>query len=224
MYTSLFLDLDNTLLDFNKAEAYAVSKVLKSNGLPYDEKTVKLYSKINQGFWESFERGEIPKSAIYTGRFEKLLYVLQKKGDPKTLSSEYGNALSYGYFVVDGAFDLLDYLKQKGYLLYATTNGLSTTQYRRIDGSGLCKYFDKVFVSEDAGHQKPEKEYFGYVISNIPEKDKTKMLIVGDSQSSDILGGVNAEIDTCWYNPCGLKAKYPSKYVISSLEELKNIL
>lgn len=224
MYTSLFLDLDNTLLDFNKAETYAISKVLKENRLPFDELTVKLYSKINRSFWESFERGEIPKSAIYTGRFEKLLSVLERNGDPQSLSKQYGEALSYGFFTVEGAFALLDYLKNKAYGIYATTNGLSTTQYRRIEGSGLGKYFDKVFVSEDAGHQKPEKAYFDYVISNIPENDKSKMLIVGDSQSSDILGGINADIDTCWYNPEGFKAKYPSKYTIASLEELMSIL
>ncbi len=224
MYTSLFLDLDNTLLDFNKAEAYAVSRVLKNNGLPYDEKTVRLYSDINRGFWESFERGEIPKTAIYVGRFEKLLSVLGENGDAEALSTEYGRGLSEGYFKVDGADEILVYLKSRGYKLYATTNGLSSTQYRRIDGSGLKDCFDAVFVSEDAGHQKPEKEYFDYVISSIPENDKSKMLIVGDSQSSDILGGVNAGIDTCWFNPEGFAARYPSKYEIASLSELKGIL
>ena len=84
--------------------------------------------------------------------------------------------------------------------------------------------FNKIFVSEEAGHQKPEKEYFDYVISNIPEKDRTKMLIVGDSQSSDILAGINSDIDTCWYNPKGNKAKYSSKFVISTLLELKELL
>ena len=224
MYTSLFLDLDNTLLDFSKAEAYAVSRVLKNNGLPFDGKTVKLYSDINKSFWESFERGEIPKTAIYAGRFKKLLDVLGKNGDAQSLSAEYGRGLSEGYFKVDGADEILVYLKAKGYKLYATTNGLSSTQYKRIDGSGLKNYFDAVFVSEEAGHQKPEKEYFDYVISSIPETDKSKMLIVGDSQSSDILGGVNAGIDTCWFNPEKLTAKYPSKYEISALSELKSIL
>lgn len=224
MYTSLFLDLDNTLLDFNKAEAYAVSRVLKNNGLPFDGKTVRLYSEINKSFWESFERGEIPKTAIYAGRFKKLLDVLGKNGDPEALSAEYGRGLSEGYFKVDGADEILVYLKNKGYKLYATTNGLSSTQYRRIDGSGLKAYFDAVFVSEDAGHQKPEKEYFDYVVSSVPESDKSKILIVGDSQSSDILGGVNAGIDTCWFNPEKLTAKYPSKYEISALSELKSIL
>ena len=85
-------------------------------------------------------------------------------------------------------------------------------------------YFDKVFVSEDAGHQKPEKEYFDYVVDNIPETDKNKMLIIGDSQSSDILGGINSGIKTCWFNPDKLTAKYPCDLEINSLEQLKEIL
>lgn len=224
MYTSLFLDLDNTLLDFNKAEAYAIRQVLISHGLPSDVKAVKTYSAINKSFWESFERGEIPKSRIFTERFVKLLEVFDADGDPEAFSREYGAKLSEGYFTVEGAFPVLDYLKQKGYRLYATTNGNSATQYRRIEGSGLKPYFNKIFVSENAGCQKPEKGYFDYVVSNIPESDKTKMLIVGDSQSSDILGGLNAGIDTCWYNPEHLPAKYPSKFEISTLDRLKEIL
>lgn len=223
-YTSLFLDLDDTLLDFKAAEAFAIRQVLKANSLPFDDKAVSTYSKINKSFWESFERGEIPKSAIFTGRFKKLLEVFGCTGDPVALSAEYGGRLAEGFFTVDGAFPILDYLRDKGYSLYATTNGLSSTQYRRINGSGLAPYFDRVFVSEDSGYQKPEREYFDYVVSQIYETDRAKMLIIGDSQSSDILGGQNAGIDTCWYNPNGLKAKYPSKYEISTLEQLKDIL
>lgn len=223
-YTSLFLDLDDTLLDFKAAESAAIRKVLKNNSMPFDDEAVRTYSRINKSFWERFERGEIPKTAIFTGRFKKLLEVFDRKGDPAALSEEYGRGLSEGYFTIEGAFDILGYLRDRGYKLYATTNGFSATQQRRINGSGLAPYFDRVFVSEDSGYQKPEKEYFDYIISHISEKDRRKILIVGDSQSSDILGGINAGIDTCWYNPAGLKARYESRYEISSLSELKNIL
>ena len=224
VYTSLLLDLDDTLLDFKAAETQAIRGVLENNSLPSNDEAVQTYSRINKSFWESFERGEIPKNAIFTGRFKRLLEVFGREGDPAALSAEYCNALAAGYFTVEGAFEILDYLRQKGYRLYAATNGLSATQNRRIKDSGLAPYFDRVFVSEDSGYQKPEKEYYDYIISRIPEKNRRKILIVGDSQSSDILGGINAGIDTCWYNPQGLKAKYPSKYEIFSLMDLKNIL
>lgn len=223
-YTSLLLDLDNTLLDFDMAEAAAIRRVLKANGLPDGDAAVIAYSEINKSFWERFERGEIPKTAIYAGRFKKLLSVFECEGDPEALSREYGGYLSEGYFKTEGADEILEYLRWRGYKLYATTNGFSATQHKRIKGAGLENAFDAVFVSEDAGTQKPEKEYFEHVLKNIPERDISKLLIVGDSMSSDILGGINAGIDTCWYNPKGAKMKYLPTYEISKLDELKRIL
>ncbi len=223
-YTSLFLDLDNTLLDFNLAEAEAVRKVLRLHGLPFDDNAVAAYHSINRNFWERFERGEIPKSDIFEGRFKAFLEKYKKTGDTAAISKEYCSYLAEGHYTVHGAFELLDYLKQKGYRLYATTNGFSFTQYRRIKESGLEPYFDGVFISEDTNHQKPEKEYFDFVISNIAEKNRRRILVVGDSQSSDILGGINSQLDTCWYNPEHLAPKYSATYEISSLQELKNIL
>ena len=224
IYSTLFFDLDNTLLDFNKAEKVAVRQVLQSYQLPFDDNTVALYSSINRDYWERFERGEIPKADIFEGRFKTLLKILNKERNTKDISIDYGKNLSEGYFKIDGADEILTYVKNKGYKLYATTNGLSTTQFKRIKNSGLEKYFDRVFVSEDTGHQKPACEYFEYVINHIDEKNKHRMLIIGDSQSSDILGGINSSIDTCWYNPSNQKAKYISKFEISNLLELKDIL
>lgn len=224
MYTSLFLDIDNTLLDFTKAEAVAVRKVLQSYALPCDDNAVKTYSEINRQYWERFERGEIPKSDIFEGRFKTFLEFYGEERNTAEISRDYCANLSEGYFKVEYAEEILKYLKEKGYKLYATTNGLSSTQFKRIKNSGIEPFFDRIFVSEEIGHQKPEKEYFDYVIENISEKDKSKMLIVGDSQSSDILGGVNAGIDTCWYNPSKFEPKFSSKFTISSLLELKNLL
>lgn len=224
IYTSLLLDLDNTLLDFNKAEAQAVSRALCAHALPCDAAAVTLYSEINRGFWESFERGEIPREAIFEGRFKALLEKLGAEADTAALSREYCLNLSDGFFKVEGADDILEYLKLKGYKLYAATNGISLTQHKRIRGSGLEKYFDGVFVSEETGHQKPEKEYYDYIVGHTAEHDRAKMLIVGDSQSSDILGGINAGIDTCWYNPGHSRPRYPSRYEIHTLAGLKEIL
>lgn len=223
-YTSFFFDLDNTLLDFSVGEACAVAQVLKENGLPHDDDTVKLYSRINKSYWERFENGEISKSEIFENRFKTLLKQLGKDGDCAKISSEYGKNLSLQHQTVVGAKEILVFLRNKGLRVYATTNGIAATQYRRIKESGLEPLFDGVFVSEAAGCQKPEKEYFDFVIANTPEKNRRKILIVGDSQSSDILGGINAGIDTCWYNPNGQKAKYPSEFEIKTLSELKNYI
>ncbi len=223
-YTSIFLDIDNTLLDFNKAEKVAVKKVLQKYNLPNDEKAINKYSDINRNYWEQFERGEIPKSDIFEGRFKTLISIYDIEADTAAISKDYCLNLSETYFKIDGAIEILKYLKKKGYMLYATTNGLSLTQYKRIKNSGLEPYFDEIFVSENTGHQKPEKEYFDYVIKNIKEKDRNKMLIIGDSQSSDILGGINSSIDTCWFNPSYLLPKYKSDFEITSLYDIKKIL
>lgn len=223
-YSSLFFDLDNTLLDFYKSESVAAAKVLCKHGLPYDNKTVKLYSEINQSYWEKFERSEIRKDEIFEGRFITLAKTLGVSADTRAISDDYFIFLSEGYFLIDGAIDILEYLKASGYKIYATTNGFSLTQAKRIKNSGLAPYFDKVFVSEDVGFQKPDKRYFEFIIENIPEKDKNRILVIGDSQSSDILGGINAGIDTCWFNTFGATAKYKSKFEITALADLKNIL
>ncbi len=223
-YTTLYLDLDNTLLDFYAAERQAISSLLELHNIPFGEKEIKLYSGINQSYWEMFERGEIEKQEIFAGRFKTFLETVNRKGDPEKMAKDYFGLLSEGCQLMEGAKDILDYLKSKGYILCATTNGVASTQYKRIKNSGLHPYFDYVFVSETTGRQKPEKEYFDYVLEHSPEKDKEKILIIGDSMSSDILGGINSGLDTCWFNPDGTDAKYPVQYEINDLSELKNIL
>ncbi len=223
-YTTLFLDLDNTLLDFTMAEAVAIRRVLSEYNLPFDDEAVENYSRINLSYWKRFEKGEIPKNAIYEGRFKSFCEFYNKTADTATMAVKYTTYLGECNYVIDGVFPILDYLKSKGYYFCATTNGLCTTQYSRIKGSGLEPYFDGVFVSEDAGSQKPDTEYFDYVISHIPEKDKSKMLVIGDSESSDILGGIKSGIDTCWYNPQKIEGKYIPTFEIYNLEQLKEIL
>lgn len=223
-YTTLFFDLDNTLLDFYASEKKAIKQVLAIFSLPSDDETARLYSRINKSFWERYERGEIKREEIFVGRFKVLLETLGSDGEPEKMAEEYFGFLAAGHDKVEGADSCLADLKNKGYKIYATSNGISFTQYRRIKEADFEKYFDDVFVSETVGCQKPEPAYFNFVIENIPEKDRSKILVVGDSQSSDILGGINSGLDTCWYRHPNDKQKYQSKYVIDSLAELSKIL
>lgn len=223
-YTTLFFDIDNTLLDFYASEKFAIKKLFKNHGLPYDDKTVSVYSKINEKYWKMFERGEKSKSEILVARFSETLSVLGEKRDAKVMSEEYFNLLSECHFKTLYAEDILKYLKGKGYLIYATTNGVSITQYKRINESGLKEYFDGIFVSETVGCQKPQKEYFDYVINNIPENDKSKILVIGDSMTSDIKGGKNAGLDTCWFDGYGEEKVLTPDYVVTDLKQLEEIL
>jgi len=223
-YTTLYFDLDNTILDFTAAEYNAIRTLLKQHGLPSSDDIVSVYSAINQSWWERFEKGEIKKQEIFAGRFEDLLKKFNFLGNAQKMADDYFVLLSMGYDIISGAKEALTYLKEKGYTICITTNGVSSTQYRRIDGCGLKRYFDYVFVSEDAGHQKPEKEYFEYVMSNTPEKDKSKILVIGDSLSSDILGGINFGVDTCWLNPKHKQGMQKPTYEIADIMQICDIL
>lgn len=223
-YTSIFFDLDDTLLDFKAAERCAVTKVLAAHSLPHDEAHVKKYSEINQSYWEKFERGEIEKSEIFAGRFKTFLAWCGSCGDPEKIAKDYFLALSNEHQTMNGSHEILRLLRERGYKIYATTNGLCTTQFKRIKDSELEPLFDAVFVSEEACAQKPEKEYFDFVISHIPEKNKDNILVIGDSLSSDILGGINSGLDTCWFNPHGKKTDYSVNFEIRELSDLENIL
>lgn len=223
-YTTIYFDLDNTLLDFYASEKKAIKQTLSYFCLPDDDETALLYSKINKSFWERYERGEIQREEIFAGRFRVLLETLHRDGDSEAMRHKYFGFLAAGHDKVEGADEILGYLKGLGYKIYATSNGVALTQYRRIEDSGLDIYFDGVFVSETVGCQKPERAYFDFVLNNTDEKDRSKILVIGDSQSSDILGGINAGLDTCWYRHKGDVQKYQSTYTVDSLEEIKNIL
>lgn len=223
-YTTLYFDLDNTLLDFSASEHKAIKKLLADNNLPNTDDIIARYSAINQTWWERFERGEIQKSEIFAGRFKEFLVLYGFDGNPEKMAKDYFELLSQGYDTVKGAQEVLKYIKDKGYIVCITTNGISFTQHRRIDGCGLKRYFDYIFVSEDAGRQKPEREYFDYVMQNSPEKDKSKILVIGDSMSSDILGGINFGVDTCWLNPKNNPAAYKPTYEIANIMQITDIL
>lgn len=223
-YKAIFFDLDGTLLDFNASERTAIKRVLKLHNLPCDEASAQLYSQINKSFWEAFERGEIKREEIFEGRFKVLLQKLGLNGDTAKIADDYFYCLSEGHDLMDGAVDILGLLKAKGYRLYATTNGVTRTQIRRIKDAGIEAYFEGVFISEQIGFQKPQREYFDYILSQIPSIKREETLIIGDSQSSDILGGINAGIDTCWFAPEDKEGEYTPNYKISSLYEIENIL
>lgn len=201
-YTTVLFDADNTLLDFDKAENVALKKVMADYALPITEENCKTYSAINDALWKKFEKGEIEKEHIKTTRFKEFFEFLkvEKNYNPLEVNNTYISYLRDGAYTIDGAAELCRSLKNKGYTLYIITNGIATTQIRRLKLSGLSSFIDDVFISETIGFQKPKKEYFDFVLKGIKEKDKTKVIVIGDSLSSDIKGAQNAELDYIWYN------------------------
>lgn len=224
-YKYLLFDVDGTLLDFDKAEQYALEYTFRHYDISLTYEINQRYEEINNKLWKDFENGLIDKKTVVYSRFVLLFKEFNIPVDGIAFEDDYQKALGQGYFVLPHTIEVLSALYQK-YPLYVVTNGVSQTQYSRLEGTDIKKYFQNIFVSEDIGHQKPSKEYFDYCFKNIDKIDLSKTLIIGDSLSSDIQGGINAGIDTCWFNPNHLDKPeaMPINYEIHDLRELLQLL
>ena len=226
MYQTLLLDVDGTLLDFEKSQAKALELAFARYGYPLTERIVCLYNQINQSLWKRYERGEITREDVIYGRFEHLFRETGIKGDPAAFEDTYQDFLGSGAYLLEGALDLVQYLFRK-YTLYIITNGVTATQRTRLTDSGLEIYMKDIFISGELGVQKPRKEYFDACIRRMKDPgSRNSMLIIGDTLSSDILGGLQAGIDTCWYNPgfADPDPEIPATFEVHSFRELKHLL
>jgi 2-haloacid dehalogenase len=171
------------------------------------------------------ERGEIEKSKLYASRWVKLVEFYGFDADPYAMSDFYTETLATKSYLMDGALDICKYLYGK-YHLYVVTNGKKSVQDGRFDPSPLAPMFEGVFVSEEIGFEKPRREFFDAVSAGIEGFDPRDAIIIGDSLTSDMQGGINYGIDTCWFNLLGKQAPEDMNitFVINSLDELKNIL
>ena len=225
MIKNVLLDLDDTLLDFHRAEAEAIRHTLREVGIDPTDETVRLYSRINRSCWEKLELGEYTREEVLHKRFDILFDTLGTVGDSHATQRLYEYRLSLGAYYLDGAEELLDTLFGK-YRLYLATNGIVNVQSRRIKDSGIGKYFDGIFVSERIGYNKPDKRFFDIAFLEIPDFSHSETVIIGDSLTSDIKGGLNAGIKTVFFNPKGQKngTGITPHYEISSLSELPKLL
>ncbi len=225
-YPILLFDADNTLLDFTKTEQQAFSEVMKQHGFPNDDTVKSLYDEINHGLWKQYELGEITRDEVVFRRFGKLFEKIGVDGDGEAFEHEYQDMLGAGSFLIDGAITLLATVKRVGYKCYIVTNGVAKTQHRRLKDSGIIRYVDEVFISEELECAKPSMQFFDKVYASIGEDTRNDSLIIGDSLSSDIMGGNHAGIATCWMNPSHSNndTKAVVNYEIAHLDELYEIL
>ncbi|MBQ2855186.1 MAG: YjjG family noncanonical pyrimidine nucleotidase [Oscillospiraceae bacterium] len=223
MIEFLFLDLDDTILDFHKAERIALSKTIRDFGIEPAEDVLRLYHEINRWHWEQLEKGALTREEVLVNRFGVLFKRLGKEVDAHDCARAYEKNLSIGHWFLPGAEEAVDRLHKK-YRLFLASNGTASVQKGRMTSANLYRFFETVFVSQEIGHNKPSKEYFDACFAAIPGFDREKAMIVGDSLTSDIKGGINAGIRTVWVNPehkpCGeIKPDYEIE-ALSQLEEL----
>ena len=225
MVEFLFLDLDDTILDFHKAEHIALSKTLRFFGLEPEETVLSRYSQINRQHWERLERKELTREQVLVGRFSVLFEEYQITADPELVARKYEDYLSVGHYFLPGAEEALKRLSQK-YKLYLASNGTAKVQAGRLKSANISHYFEAIFVSQQIGVNKPDKRYFDRCAERIPGYDPQKAMIVGDSLTSDIQGGINAGMQTVWVNPA--HKPHPEHivpdYEIEALHQLEALL
>ena len=200
MIEFLFLDLDDTILDFHKAERIALSKTIREFGVEPVEEILNLYHGINKWHWEQLEQGKLTREEVLVNRFGVLFEKLGKTVDAPLCAKTYEKNLSIGHYFLPGAEEALESLHKK-YRLFLASNGTASVQKGRMTSANLYRFFERVFVSQEIGHNKPSVAYFEACFAQIPGFQKEKALMVGDSLTSDIQGGIHAGIRTVWGNP-----------------------
>lgn len=225
MLKTIFLDLDDTLLDFHKAEAAALARALTQLGVDPAPAVIARYSAINAQQWRLLEEGKFTRDEILTRRFDILFRELGVEVSSALARQTYEGFLGQGHTFVPGAEELLKALARR-YDLYLVSNGTAAVQAGRIASAGIAPYFKEIFISEAMGLHKPQREFFDACFAAIPGFCRQEALIIGDSLTSDIRGGNNAGIRTCWFNPQGKPrpADIHVDYEVSALSQIPPLL
>ena len=225
-YEYLLFDIDNTLMDFNAGEKIALFQTMEEFGAPIQDEDYRAYLTINQAQWTKFEQGLLDSKAVQRMRFEEFAAHLNRdRAEGDALNARYVENLGRQAILMEGAMDLILQLRER-YKIAVVTNGLTLVQRERLKRSSFLPHLDGVFISQEMGVQKPSAAYFDYVLRELNGADRTKCLMIGDSLSADILGGINAGIDTCWLRPAGAapRADVSPTYTVDTYAELLGLL
>lgn len=199
-YDLLLFDADETLFDYTRSAKEALSATLESYGLPCPENVWALYKARNDQVWEQLERGERDRDSLMVDRYRMLFADLGAEADAAAFNRDYMTRLGQGGYALPGAEALCKALFPY-YPLYIVTNGSTATQLARMERSPLKPYIRKLYISQQVGYQKPRREFFDAVLADLGVTDRSRVLLIGDSLTSDMAGGIGAGIPVCWYNP-----------------------
>ncbi len=221
----ILLDIDNTLLDFNEGAKASMKLCFEKFGLEFREDMFPMFLKINDELWHRIEMGTLTKDELHKIRWGLVFAELGIDFDGVTFEHEFLETLKTAARPVEGAFELLEYLSKK-YTLCAASNAPYIQQMARLENVGMMKYLEKLFISEKIGYPKPSASFFDACFRELSGISKSEVVIIGDSLSADIFGGIEYGLRTVWFNYG--KAEVPKNlsadYVVYSLCEIKNIL
>jgi len=225
MYTHILFDMDDTILDFQKAQLVSFKYVLEQYAISFSEDIYLCYEQINHLLWKQFDEGTISKDVVQNERFSRFFDTLGKQADGKQANSLYQKSLSSQTWLIPHAKEVCLELS-KHYTLSIVTNGVGATQKKRFLASEISPYFSHILISEDIGVAKPNKQFFDEAFNLIKCTNRSEILLVGDSLSSDIQGANNVGIDCCWFNPKGVvnDRKLQITYTITDLRQLMDIV
>lgn len=221
-YTHILIDIDNTILDFDEGAKQAIIEGFKDINMPYTEDIFYEFLKVNKMLWEQFENKIITNARLHEIRFNTIFSNLGLDLDGHAFEAAFRERLHVSHIPVKDAENMLKYLFSK-YDLSVASNGTFAQQIERVRLAGFTIYFSHLFVSSDVGFQKPDVRFFNNVLNTL-NIDKDKIIFIGDSLSADIQGGINAGIDTIWFNPKKIVGELTPTYEINSLDQVKNIL
>ena len=232
MHHNFLFDLDQTLLDFHASEHKALGIVLKANGLSFSEKIYQAFKAYNKELWLELEKGTITRPQLFTKRFQYIFSLCEGDAtniDPLKINDDFIRTMSVNGVLMDGALELVRRVKDNipDARIYIASNGATINAKGRIASTGLDKYIDYLFISEDMGVTKPDAAFFDICLEKIAEP-RSSCIMIGDSLSSDMLGAKNASIDSVWFMPSGDIEKsmidYDIDYVAASFDELFSVL
>lgn len=221
-YKHLLFDADNTLLDFNLSEHHVIRRTFTEFNIRDHEKAIEYYRQISKEIWGELEAGTINMEKLKVDRFSRLLDKMGSDANPKEMAEYFLYTLSESEKTIEGALELCRKLS-KNYKLYIASNGFYEVQIRRVKVSGLQPYIHDYFISEEIGHSKPDSRFFLKVIDRIKPYSKEELLMIGDSETSDIKGALSVGIDSVYFNPDGYKSSIAT-YNIKNLTDIYNLL
>ena len=222
-YRYLLFDADDTLFDFPRASLESFASMCQSNNIPYTSENYQLYYNINHALWAAFDRGEVTKEYLTLERYVRFLAALGLNRDAAKCNREYLEALANSVFPLPHAEDVCRELHRRGYILLIATNAVASVQRNRLRICSFGHLFSHTFISEEAGAPKPDKMYYDYIFTTLPDLTRENCLAIGDSIATDIQGANNAGLSCCWYNPSG-KSRPNHLRIDHEIQDLRQLL
>lgn len=225
MITTVLIDVDNTLLDFNECAKATIKKQFEKWNFEYTEETFPVFKEVNDMLWQKIETGEIDKSTLYQIRWKTIFERVGIDADGPAFEQEFRELFSESKQPVSGAYDILEYLSEK-YTLCVASNASYHQQIKRLTNADMMKYLTHIFNSEQLGFPKPERKFFDACFERLGNIPKNEVIMIGDSLSADIAGGAAYGIKTLWFNYDHIPVTDDIKadFIVHSLAEIKKYL